>query len=332
MNTALHKLFASIQKLEVRFELLPKTTQYASAALSVLIVTLVAVNTPVLKNIFLGTPSVLDTHAVALSLPTETVGSETEGFRTGTSWSGEITSPNDADVQPPREGSIVSWNVSIGQYVYAGQVLGRLSSAPLTPDLASQLAQQAATLAQARAKASSTQVYTDQTKTQIDTLADNSAAANAITQARALVPATETNVRNVLRQALVREYAEFSGNNGDVFFKANSYNRAVLNNFGVANPSLRNEYLAAVDEVLRVSETNGNLDQAGDPYFKAALRLVSGSGTSENYSAEKLDALRKLIADDQNAFNDATQKSKQALLVVAEKENDYANSTTNCPI
>ena len=78
MNSIFFRILHNIRKLETQFELLPKSTQYASAALSILIVTLVAVNTPVLKNILFGTTVVPDAHVTPLSLPTEIVGSETE--------------------------------------------------------------------------------------------------------------------------------------------------------------------------------------------------------------------------------------------------------------
>jgi multidrug efflux pump subunit AcrA (membrane-fusion protein) len=88
-----------------------------------------------------------------LSLSTQTVGSETEAFATFASWPGEIISPNDAEVQPPREGMIISWDVTIGEYIKAGQILGRLSAAPLTPELAKTLADQTESLTRARAGA-----------------------------------------------------------------------------------------------------------------------------------------------------------------------------------
>ena len=126
-----------------------------------------------------------------ISLATQTVGSETAAFSTASSWPGEIISPNDADVQPPREGAIVSWDVSIGDYVSAGQVLGRLSATSLTPELATTLADQAAALAQAKARAASTDTYVGQTKTQLSTFTTSDTALRAIEEAKQFVIATK---------------------------------------------------------------------------------------------------------------------------------------------
>ena len=46
--------------------------------------------------------------------------------KSNNSWSGEIISLNNLQVQPDREGTISQWYVRIGERVYAGQVMGKL--------------------------------------------------------------------------------------------------------------------------------------------------------------------------------------------------------------
>ncbi len=86
-----------------------------------------------------------------LAVPVETIGQgSVDGEQPGTSWPGEVTSAGDAQVQPPREGTVVEWKVGIGQSVQRGQVLGRLL-APASPEFASTLAEAGQALAGARA-------------------------------------------------------------------------------------------------------------------------------------------------------------------------------------
>lgn len=261
-----------------------------------------------------------------ISLATQTVGSETAAFSTASSWPGEIISPNDADVQPPREGAIVSWDVSIGDYVSAGQVLGRLSATSLTPELATTLAEQAAALAQAKARAASTDTYVGQTKTQLSTFTTSDTALRAIEEAKQSVIATKESVRATLRQSIVSEYSEFSGNNRDIL-SSTSYlsEQSIPYWFGATNSSLRNRYLTAIMSSLDALEKDPVPQQVGVDYFLAATQLASASiAGGESFTQTNLNDLRKDIAEDQASFNEAVAAYREAVLNVSEKEKEYA--------
>jgi multidrug resistance efflux pump len=261
-----------------------------------------------------------------ISLATQTVGAESEAFSTTASWPGEIISPNDADVQPPREGAIISWGVSIGDYVNAGQVLGRLSAASLTPELATTLAEQAAALAQAKARAASTDAYVEQTKTQLNTFTTSDTALRAIEEAKQSVIATKESVRATLRQSIVSEFSEFSVNNRDVL-SSTSYlsDQGIPYWFGAINSSLRNKYLTATMAALDALEKDAVPQQAGIDYFLAATQLASASiAAGESFTQADLNDLRKDIAEDQTSFNEAVAAYRDAVLDVSEKEKEYA--------
>ena len=89
------------------FRQLPVATQVASTILVALVVTLGALNIPTSNN----TVQITTSQSQTVAIPTQTVGAESEAFATFASWPGEIISPNDADVQPPRNGTIISWDV-----------------------------------------------------------------------------------------------------------------------------------------------------------------------------------------------------------------------------
>ncbi len=307
-----------------KFQQLPLATHAASGILLVLVVTLGVLNLPTSNNSTTATST--DTK---INPTTQTIGSESEAFATFASWPGEIISPNDADVQPPRQGTIVSWDVSIGEYVRAGQTLGRLSAVPLTPELAATLAGQSTLLAQAKAKAESTRTFVGQSKDQLSTFTSSDTALRAIDEAKQSVLAAKETVRATLRQAVVTEYSTYSGNSRDVLSStANFYAQTLLWWFGATNSSLRDMYLTAATTVVSALEKNGVPDQEGAEYFLASTRLVSASvANGEAFTQTNLESLRKKITDDQAAFNDAVEKYRAAALTVSEKEKEYAERT-----
>jgi multidrug efflux pump subunit AcrA (membrane-fusion protein) len=262
-----------------------------------------------------------------LTLATQTVGSETEAFATAASWPGEIISPNDADIQPPREGTIIAWNVAIGQYVKRGQTLGQLSATPLTPELAKTLADQTESLTRARANVSSTQSFVAQTGQQIQTFSRNDNTQQAIVQAESIVRGAEDNMRSVLRQAVSKEFPEFAVYGDDAFtvYRQNRiHSIALKQNFGVLNSRLREEYISALVVLIQSIENNGPVEQAGKKYLTSSLSLVSASIADDSYSQSKLDELKKTILLDQTELNEAVEKYRDALLDVSEKQKEYA--------
>ncbi len=303
------------------FHKLPIVTQVASGILIALVMTLVALNISTSNNI----TQIVTSQNQIIAIPTQTVGAENEAFATFASWPGEIISPNDADVQPPRNGTIISWNVSIGDYVQMGQVMGRLSAAPLTPELASMLAQQSAVLAQARAKAVSTQSFVEQTKDQLSIFTTNYTALRAIEETRQSVLDAGETVKSTLRQSIVKEFAVFSGSGRDILSAGNSlYTTSILRYFGVTNFSLRDKYLISVGNVLTALEKSSVPQSEGIEYFLSSTRLASASiAGSESFTQAQLDAFRKAIAEDQATFNDAVEKYRSAILSVSEKEKEY---------
>ncbi len=292
------------------------------ASLAVLVAVSTAPNkTPVSES------SAAQTTTLSL-LPTQTVGAETGSFSTATSWPGEIISPNDADIQPPREGTIVSWNVTIGQYVREGQALGQLSAVSLTPELKKVLAEQALNVTQTKAKAATTQAYVGQTRTQLGDSTSRDAAQKAIEAAKKSAEASEVHVRTVLKQAIGQHFAEFSGNNVDILSAPDKiYLIAIPYYFGATNSQLRNSYPTVVASTLKALDKGGIPVAEAKAYFTIAFQLVAASIATENYPQVKLDQLRKDIAADQIAFGEAVEAYQNALVTISDKERELADKS-----
>ncbi len=306
-----------------RFRRLPIVTQTASGLLCVLIITFAVINMPSRASSNITEKSL----ATALILETQTVGAESEAFATSASWPGEIISPGDADVQPPRSGTIISWDVSIGTYVSVGSVLGRLSAAPLTPELATTLAAQASALSQAKARVASTDTYVGQAKGQLTTFSNTQAAQRSIEDARRSVEASAENVRNTLQRGMIQEYAEFSGGGRDLSLSGNGlYLTQMPYHFGVRNSATRDQYLAATGKALAAIEKETVPQQEGAAYFLASTHLAAASiSNSEYFTQAQLDALRERIAEHQSEFNGAVEKYRDSVLNVSEKEKELAD-------
>jgi len=303
------------------FKQLPLTTQIASGVFTILVITLGALNLPSTTE-----PTNTATELSKVNLTTQTVGAESEVFATFASWPGEIISPNDADVQPPREGTVVSWNVTIGEYVNVGEVLGRLSAAPLTPELATTLAERAAEVAQAKSKLTSTQNFVGQSKDQLSTFANTDTSLRAIDEAKQAATAAGETAKSVLRQSIVKEFSIFSGNNRDILSSKDAALLTVLGwQFGVTNSSLRDKYLTVAVKAVAALEKDPVPQQEGLAYFLVATQLAAASiASGEGFTQTQLTDLRELISEHQASFNGAVEKYREALLTVSEKKKEYA--------
>lgn len=96
------------------------------------------------------------------------------GLESG-SWDGEIVSNVDVPIYPTGDGVIVNWNVSIGKYVYKGQVLGQLSPPAGSIDQNLSLAEKRGALESARTKSSSASTYIAEARKKLQERRDSAA-------------------------------------------------------------------------------------------------------------------------------------------------------------
>lgn len=83
---------------------------------------------------------------------------------TSISWPGEIISYGDAKITPSRDGQIAELYIKIGEYVSAGQEIGRLNAPSSTLELTSLLADKKQSLVTAKAQAKATKKLVVQSK------------------------------------------------------------------------------------------------------------------------------------------------------------------------
>jgi multidrug efflux pump subunit AcrA (membrane-fusion protein) len=117
-----------------------------------------------------GTASEHDGASSALAVPVEVVGQAgVDGEQPGMSWPGQVISDTDIQIQPPREGTITAWSVSIGHPVKRGQVIGHLTS-PTAPDFDVTLAEANEAVVAARGELEAQDDFTDDREDQLEKL------------------------------------------------------------------------------------------------------------------------------------------------------------------
>ncbi len=277
------------------------------------------------------------------------------------SWPGEIISFGDIQIQPRRGGTIIEWNVNIGQKVRAGQVIARLSAPPAMPELTSMLAEQAKMVTEARIDAKAQIDFAEKKKQQLVALrsvvdasrnnaadmlnvsratGDTISAQTAIIQARKATESDQKKIRSSLEQSIRRELQMFTHNEIDVVSFYNSVDPLprlyVMESFGKISGSSRFAYLVALNNVLKeMTKENGNLEAVGAEYFAAATRMAGATTADDEVTSSQLTEVRRMIAMDQMAFLDAvkeyqmsqaelTKMEVEYKLMLAEKETDYA--------
>jgi multidrug efflux pump subunit AcrA (membrane-fusion protein) len=306
----------------------------------------------------MGMASASSTEALPVRIETVNDGSGELGGLSN-SWPGEIISFGDIQIQPRREGTIVEWNVNIGQKVWKGQTIARLSAPPAMPELASMLAEQAKMLTEARVDSKAQVEFAEKKKQQLLTLlaaiekaksentsvlsstssASSATAAQTIEESKKAVAADQQKMKAALAQALTKELQEMA----NIEFDAVSYYKSasrppiyLKESLGAINGNTKYPFFTAMDKALReVAFPSDNLDSVGSAYFDAAIKIVAATNSGGDFTMEQLAELRKMISMDQMTFLEAVkdyQMSKTELvkmeteykLMFAEKETDYA--------
>lgn len=281
--------------------------------------------------------------SVAISVPTDVVGGQPDGTTDpGISWPGEIISLGNVEVQPQREGTIVEWSAKIGQKVVKGQVLGRLSAPPKTPELIKMLAEEAEGYAKMKGDAQATtdfakkniqQLYVLRAAIQKNvvsvsaTLNDTgglgksnipTSANGALEQLKNVVEVKKNNLRKNIEQMLNRQVQGLSSN---VSSPSNFRVASLKFGLGVVDPATARNYEALAfklnDELKDYSvvpvETAKN-------YAQAAIKLVNASIVTEDLS---LGDLRKMANDDQLSLLGAIQDYEMAKSELAKEDVGY---------
>lgn len=268
-----------------------------------------------------------------LEIATVRAASSTDGVGDTNSWPGELVSLGSVPVQPSREGTITSWNVYVGQKVYAGQVLGALSQPPAMPDTIAMLADEEKMVTMARVNADAKRAYVESRLAQLEALrastersldashtllgtntGENSGSANF-----SMIEAKKATIRAMLRGTLAKTYAMFSGEGTlPVRWTAITLKDAI----GAQNSGLRDKYPAVLSNALLDLNTEDKLPiESGLAYFDLAIKLVDTSiPDNAMLTADDVAALKTMLHDDQEAFIMAIDKLRESQLMASDAE------------
>lgn len=223
------------------------------------------------------------------------------------SWPAEIISSAISSIQPQREGIIVEWNVRIGDAVRKGDVIGRISAPPATPELVKMLAEQAESTAGARSKAQAALTYmsasaADSVSTGLGRLRENELA-------------REKALRSFLERSLSKHVAltTYFQTWRDVRYGSFSLP------YGSYDPALKQGYEEALVKLVERLKTSPSAPIIeSEKYFDIAVKLVSGSvseGTAYDFQT--------VAKDDQKDFYAMLSEYREAQAEAADKEAEY---------
>lgn len=239
------------------------------------------------------------------------VGSESAGFDQGgankNSWPAEIVSSGISNIQPQREGVMIEWNVRVGDVVHEGQIIGRISAPPATPELIKMLAEQMESRAGAQAKAQAAFNYMS--------ASTSYSAATGLGRLGENVSAREKALRSFLERSLSRHIAltTYFQNWRDVRYGSFSLP------YGSYSQSLKLDYEEALIKLVEKLKSSSPVPIAdAERYFDVAAKLVSGS-VSEGAANDFRDAAK----DDQKDFYTMLSEYREAQAEESDKEAEY---------
>ncbi len=241
----------------------------------------------------------------------------------GSSWPGEIISSEISQIQPQREGVITNWRVRIGDAVSAGDVLGKISAPPATPELITMLAEQTEALARAKAQAiiadefaAKEQLRFNALRGSIESNATSSAdfSFTALESMRKNIEVKRAAVRYFIEQAILGHVRMVSSATDWRYFR--ELNRGV---YGQANQSIQNAYELSLLVLINKlkSSTDLPIENAQD-YFALAVRLANSSGDEAT-----VNGFKTMVVADQKEFLEMLADYRMAQAEVADKETEY---------
>ncbi len=240
------------------------------------------------------------------------------------SWPGEIVSSEISQIQPQREGVVVEWRVGVGQKVSAGQILGRISAPPVTPELAQMLAEQTESVTRARAQATLTETYTQKERSRLAALrnsigntsqADPDLSFTALEKLRDVVDIKKTATRSFVERALSEHIRVVTSYTDWRFIRYNALNRS----YGAYDQNVQNAYETALINLADALKTSQDLPlEKASQYFTLAVRVANSSPDDG-----ALNGFKAMAAADQKEFFDMLAEYKDAQTEVADKETEY---------
>jgi len=240
----------------------------------------------------------------------------------GNSWPAEIISNQILQIQPQREGIVSDWRVRVGESVYQGQVLGKISAPPGTPELISMLSEQVESLAMAKATAEATNDYITKEQARLKGLEESlagdgektSQVFGVLQSMRVSVNVKQDALRSFVERALADHVSMVTNVADWRYIRSGVLNRG---QYGVSNQNIQNAYESAL--LVLAEKLKNQIDiptREAQEYFRLAVQLANNSG------ADAAD-FKKSAALDQEDFLDFLSEYKEAQAELADKETEY---------
>jgi multidrug efflux pump subunit AcrA (membrane-fusion protein) len=204
----------------------------------------------------------------------------------GSSWPGELISLGSVPIQPAREGTIASWNVHVGEKVYAGQTLGTLSASPQMPDTIAMVAEKAGEAAMSRANVDAKRAYVTERIKELTALRENTEQSLDASQSLlgnsvggsgelSMIAAKKEIIRAILRSTIAKTYPIFSGS---ITPPTTWSSLTLISPIGQQNSGLRDQFPAIYFAAKSDVETAGKSPvESGLAYYDLAIKLADAS-------------------------------------------------------
>ncbi len=243
------------------------------------------------------------------------------------SWPGEVISSEISQIQPQREGVIVDWRVHIGDVVSAGDVLGKISAAPATPELIKMLAEQAEVANKSKSQAIIADSFASKEQKRIESLKNalNGDIASStdlsflvLESLRKKVESKKDIIRSFIERTLSSHVSILTNLTDWRYLRFGGLNKQ----YGINNQSVQNAFELSLMKLADKLKNSGNLptEEALD-YFSLVVQLAYNSGNPADYPA--VNEFKTMAAADQKEFLDTLYDYRMAQADLADKETEY---------
>lgn len=243
----------------------------------------------------------------------------------GSSWPGEIISSALSQIQPQRQGVIVEWRVNVGDTVFSGEVLGKISAPPATPELIQMLAEQTEAVARARAGTLVADAFAVTERGRLSalkvalgttTVLSSDFSFTVLERLREKRAAKLASFRTFIERAIASHITRLSTANDFRSFREGSLNRR----YGSLNQDVQNTFEPALVKLIGKLKESADVPIDGaEQYFALAIRLANSSGTDAT-----VEDFRTLAGEDQKEFLEMLADYREAEAELADKETEYA--------
>jgi len=257
--------------------------------------------------------------------------------KSNNSWSGEIISLNNLQVQPDREGTISQWYVHIGERVKVGQVIGKLSRPPQTPEMISMLSEKSQMLSESRTNVEALRTYTAKRILQLQQLRQDTESSNkqkiglfrsdtsgSDGALLSLIESKKKMAQVILRGSIIKISPVIYGQTNVGLLESNNYSTQLNYEFGAFNSNLRNSFTFVIFNAWSsLKDVNTVPEKSGLLYFDTAIKLANSSITnSETLSETSLESLKQMLIQDQSEFITVLSEIKSMELEVVNTQRE----------